>query len=148
MVRKRRELSVMRMLAVVALLYAVAGCVGTSSRVSGVSLCDIVKRPENYDGKTVNFRSLIESDGLHGSFLADSQCKPFIGLDDEGAADMGEVNRVLDTVGSPGTMRKSVSATWTGVIRLRGAHVFLVAAKVEDVSYRLSSVWRRSGDPP
>ena len=126
----------------------IAGCSQYSLRMEDTSFCQIAEHAASFEGRKVRFRSQIESDGLHGSYLADKGCGKSIAIGTADTQGMNAVNEVIYTVGAPGTMKKSVSAIWIGRIRNHGSAVFLDVERVEDVSYRLTSAWRKSGDPP
>jgi len=125
---------------VVFLLLAVVAA--HAQAISHVALCDIANNPERFDQQRVSFRSHIESDGMHGAYLQEPECKRGLVFGPDDGADWAEMNRILDTVGFVGTARKSVQATWTGTVHLDGKVVSLSVERIEDISYELSNEWR------
>lgn len=107
------------------------------------SLCDIVRTPEKYDGRRISFRSHVESDGMHGAYLAEPGCDKGIAFERDGRADWTELNRIMDTVGTVGTARKSVEASWIGVVHVKGPVISFSADSISNVTYKLSDGLRR-----
>lgn len=107
------------------------------------SLCAILRSRELYDGRRVSFRSHVESDGMHGAYLAEPECNKGITFEREGEADWTELNRVMDTIGTVGTAGKSVEASWVGVIHVKGPVVSFSADGISDITYQLSDGLRR-----
>lgn len=122
---------------------ALANVALASQETMVVSLCDIVQSPEKYDGRRVSFRSHVESDGMHGAYLAEPECSKGITFENEGEADWTELNRVMDTIGTVGTARKAVEASWVGVIHVKGPVVSFSADSISDITYQLSGGLRR-----
>lgn len=98
-----------------------------------------------YDGKRISIRAHMESDGMHGAYLAESECAKGITFDSDGKADWTEMNRIMDTVGTVGTARKSVEASWVGVVHVRGAVISFSADSISNITYQLSNGLRRKG---
>lgn len=116
--------------------------VAQAQSIENTTLCDIVGNPLSFDGRKVSFRSHIESDGMHGDYLAEPGCKQGLVFGPDNGADWEEMDRIIDKVGFAGTMRKSVEATWTGTIHLNGKVISISAERIENISYELSETWR------
>ncbi|SFW52782.1 hypothetical protein [Luteibacter sp. UNCMF366Tsu5.1] len=128
----------------IGLAFATAANVGFASQVTVVaSICDIVHSPEKYDDRRVSFRSHVESDGVHGAYLAEPECDKGITLESGGRADWTDLNRIMDTIGTVGTARKSVEASWVGVVHVKGPVISFSADGISDVTYKLSDGLRR-----
>ncbi len=80
---------------------------------------------------------------MHGAYLAEPECSKGITFENEGEADWTELNRVMDTIGTVGTARKAVEASWVGVIHVKGPVVSFSADSISDITYQLSGGLRR-----
>lgn len=129
---------------VIGLVFVAVANIGLASQETMVaSLCDIVHSPEKYDGRRISFRSHVESDGMHGAYLAEPECNKGITFEKGGRADWTELNRVMDTIGTVGTARKSVEASWVGVIHVKGPVISFSADRISNITYQLSDGLRR-----
>lgn len=137
-------MSVTPFIALVALVMGVTPVPIEESLGRGVTLCDIVTAPARFDGTVVSFHSHIESDGTHGAVLSEKGCKRGI-VPARGHADWSTMDRILDTIGLPGTVDKAVTATWTGTIHVQGNVISLTVDRIDTIAYRLSDKMRHSG---
>lgn len=89
------------------------------------TVCEIIDRPEKYDGKLVRFKADFESDGIEHSVLVDPACKDHGVVPYDGPqlapAEKAELERAIYT-GRPGTLDKHISATFTGTFRWDAGH--------------------------
>jgi len=108
-----------------------------NSSVVMTSVCELSNKPIAFDGKMVRFHAQFESDGIERSVLIDSECPqgavlPYM-------ADHASGNKSLDeaiATGHPGTLDKSITATFTGL--------FHYSAKPEMCTFISKELCRRS----
>lgn len=115
--------------------------VAHAQSIERAELCDVADEPSSFEGRKVSIRSHVESDGTHGAYLSEPGCKRGVVFGPDQGADWDEMNRVME-IGLPGTVRKSVEATWTGTIHFNGKVISLSVERIEDLSYELSDQWR------
>jgi hypothetical protein len=97
----------------------VSACSRHNSTVLPTTVCAVVSSPARFNGHVVRITALIQSDGLHGSWLADRSCDGgiFI-LWPESARKNPRVEQLRSTLFRsvpPGTLDKDVRATLIGV---------------------------------
>ena len=101
------------------------------------SVCELTAHPEAFDGKLVRVRAEFMSDGIERSVLIEHEC-PGAGIlpgEDEHVKGGKSLDEALAT-GHPGTLDKSIVATFTGR--------FHYAAKPEMCMFRSKELCRRS----
>jgi len=81
------------------------------------TVCQLVAHCKRFDGKRVQFRASVISDGFEYTALVDSECKqgivPQTSNEADKRPDVDAFNRALGE-GKPGTTSKHISATFTG----------------------------------
>lgn len=98
-------------------------CTPHEDAALNTTICAVVSSPATFNGRTVRITAAIQSDGLHGSWLADRSCDGgIVILWPESARKNPRVEQLRSTLFSsvpPGTLDKEVRATLTGVFRAR-----------------------------
>ena len=98
-------------------------CTRHDDTALATTVCAVVSSPARFNGRTVRITAPIQSDGLHGSWLADRSCDGgIVILWPESARKNPRVEQLRSTVFRsvpPGTLDKDVRATLTGVFRSR-----------------------------
>lgn len=81
------------------------------------TVCQLVAHCKRFDGKRVQFRASVISDGFEYTALVDAECKqgivPQTSDEADKRPDVDAFNRALGE-GKPGTASKNISATFTG----------------------------------
>ncbi len=81
------------------------------------TVCQLVAHCKRFDGKRVQFRASVISDGFEYTALVDSECKqgivPQTSDEADKRPDVDAFNRAL-AEGKPGTAGKKITATFTG----------------------------------
>ncbi len=101
-----------------------------------VTVCKLMAIPQDFDGKLVRFKANFESDGIERSLLLDETCQggilPYV---PSGTPGEGAFNDAIYT-GHPGTLDKTITATFTGV--------FHYVSNPEMCNYMSKEMCRRS----
>jgi len=78
------------------------------------AVCAITMQPRLYRGKLVSFQAEFWSDGIEHSVLVDPWCKHGLGPNWTGSPKGEEAFDKALRTGGPGTLDKTITATWIG----------------------------------
>jgi hypothetical protein len=111
-----------------------------------VTVCEVVERPESYQGKLLKVSASVMSDGLEHTVLIDQAC-PGRGLAPETSGELPEVpgiadlnDAIFDKHSQPGTGDKDLSAVFVGTFEWRPKQIprwVLHVSQVSNVEWSL-----------
>lgn len=131
----------MRTLAALAIL-SFAAC-GTSTGVDNadplhVTICELSASPAKFDGRRVLFTANVESDGIEHTGLTDRSCPGFGVAPDIPVAIRGhdDVKALQSAIfsGRPGTIDKSITASFQGVFHWHPGKIPVRVLTLESVT--------------
>lgn len=102
-----------------------------------MTVCQIVRRPDDYNGRRVRFHAMAESDGIEHTILTDSHCDLGIApiAADQGRDDPGirAFDSALST-GTAGTAHKKITAIFSGRFEYHAGSIPRYILRLEHVS--------------
>jgi hypothetical protein len=114
------------------------------------TVCAVVQKPSEFNGKRIQFSARFESDGMDNSLLTSTGCKfgisPFEATTHQNASELAALDAALER-GMAGTIDKTITAVFVGIFEFGPQAQFPRVLHIERVM-NLKDGGRISSDKP
>jgi hypothetical protein len=119
-------------------LSSIAAARNDGNAIVRTTLCAVVQKPADFDGKRVRFAAAFESDGLDNSVLMSRRCKlgivPYYADTHQNVSELAALDAALAR-GMAGTLDKSIQAVFVGIFEYQPHGRYQRILRIERVMF-------------